>query len=439
MYKKTRIQFLDKLLVAMMYSVQSLFLLHYDRYFSLKETHKQTCERFSTFTRNGNLNTKYSNHYGDLIRLRKKNKIEHISENKIDSKLKKLKKLTEDVLEQVENMVTSLTISRQVPIPNCIELRSDELNKKSFRNYVINEIIRSYPMGGIAAENKEENATKVDIRFRINCKDKFHLDAKTRMIHEFLENYVYPEIFIRVNNGVLGPNFKLNAAHFILFGNRLRNKILLNGKVRAMAHVKFKKKSIHKEGQGIVEDEIDDVLGLYPNTQVPEDAASVILFKCNGLWHVSVDLIFNRKRTRSRFETAKMFLDVAKYCLEKKIWNPLFDNLFSATELSIQSILLLHHHPTFSVKQTHDETKKLFFSHASHGNIDLKYSKHYTKLTDLRPQARYLQNIRSNKLKVSDAQIMVSLTSELMEQVQKLLELVDLSKKPPSGEYISIT
>jgi len=60
-------------------------------------------------------------------------------------------------------------------------------------------------------------------------------------------------------------------------------------------------------------------------------------------------------------------------------------------------------------------------------------------LTDLRPQARYLQNIRSNKLKVRDAQNMVSLTSELMEQVQNLLELVDLSKKPPSGEYISIT
>jgi HEPN domain-containing protein len=241
-----------------------------------------------------------------------------------------------------------------------------------------------------------------------------------------------------VNKAILDPNFKLKAAHFILFGNSLKNKILLNGKVRAMVHVKFKKKSIHEEGQDILEDEIDDVLGLYPNAKVPEDAANVILFKCNGLWHVSVDLIFNRKKTRSRFENAKEFFDVVKYCLEKKIWNPLFDNLFSATELSIQSILLLHHHPTYSVKQTHDETKKLFFSHASDGNIDIKYAELYTKLTDLRPQARYLQNIRSNTLKVSDAENMVTLTNELMEAVRKLLEKIDLSKRPPTGEYISI-
>lgn len=80
---------------------------------------------------------------------------------------------------------------------------------------------------------------------------------------------------------------------------------------------------------------------------------------------------------KSRFELAKQFLKVARYCLEQKVWGAYVDNLHSASELAIQSILLLHHNPKFSLKQTHPDTHTLFSEHAKLGNIDIKFSDHY--------------------------------------------------------------
>jgi hypothetical protein len=62
--------------------------------------------------------------------------------------------------------------------------------------------------------------------------------------------------------------------------------------------------------------------------------------------------------------------------MKKKLWGPFADTLFSATELAVQSILLLHHDPRFSTNQNHEETNSLFSVYAENGNIDTRFSKH---------------------------------------------------------------
>ncbi|HKQ22209.1 MAG TPA: hypothetical protein VJS91_09230 [Nitrososphaeraceae archaeon] len=437
MKKETAIKYIDMHLKTLMISIQCIFMLYHDPSFSLKETHSKTYDRFSSYTNNGNFDPKYSQHYKELIELRK-NKLKNISGEDILSKFQEINKLTGDIIDYVNNILLSLTKSKSPIGKTCINLKFDK-PLTSTENHDINGIIRKFPFGGIAASDSAEGETTVKIAFQIKCKDKFHIETNNTTLHEFLDRYVYPEIFVRVKKGVLNPGFKLHSAQFTLFGNSKKNEILLNENVRSMAHVKYKGDSRHQEGQAIHGQEIDDVLGLYPNNQVDQDAANVILFKCNGKWHISVDLIFDRRKTRSRHHNAKKFLAVSKYCLNEKLWNPFFDNLFSAMELSIQSMLLLHHNPRFSVKQTHDQTKDLFISHAQNGNIETKFADLYSKLLDMRPRARYLQNAKGVTVSFEEAEGMFSLTGEFVEKVEKLLEYVDTSKNPPTGEYLSIT
>jgi hypothetical protein len=152
------------------------------------------------------------------------------------------------------------------------------------------------------------------------------------------------------------------------------------------------------------------------------------------------DLIYDRKRTGSRLELAKSYLTTAIICLEQKLWGPFVDNLYSATELAIQSVLLLHHNPKYSLNQSHEETRKLFSDHANRGNIDIKYSDHYVKLNELRDKGRYLNGMHGRDFVLGhlEANELAGITEELTAYVEKLMISIDLSKRPPDGEYCSL-
>ncbi len=213
-----------------------------------------------------------------------------------------------------------------------------------------------------------------------------------------------------------------------LYADQTRNEILLNDKVRSVANTKFK--------QGLQGDK-EDYLGLFPSESNDKNAAHVILTKLNDMWFCAYDLIYDRKKVGSRFELAKSFLKVAIFCLQEKLCGPFVDNLYSATELAIQSILLLHHNSLFSLNQTHTDTRVLFSEHAELGNIDTKFSGHYTKLEELRDKGRYLNGThgRTFSLDEVEADNVLKITKDLIDYVDELLEKVDLSKKPTIGEY----
>ena len=169
---------------------------------------------------------------------------------------------------------------------------------------------------------------------------------------------------------------------------------------RFTGHVLFEEGKTFSKGKPIAQDDIKDILGLYPSTKCPPDAAHVMLVKLNGSWLYAADLIYDRDKVKKRFEAAKDFLTVSNYCMENKIWGPFADSLFSATELAIQSILLLQHHPTFSTNQGHQETVELFSAYAKNGNIDTKFSKHYVNLNSFRKKGRYLTGLHGHNFSI---------------------------------------
>ena len=114
-------------------------------------------------------------------------------------------------------------------------------------------------------------------------------------------------------------------------------------------------------------------------------------------------LIYDRKRIKSRFQTAKSFLRAASYCLREKLWAVYVDTLHSSVELAIQSILY-NTVQNFHLKQTHPDTRSLFLEHCKLGNADIKFSNHYDKLKVLRSKGRYLNNLQGKDFTLNQSE-----------------------------------
>lgn len=280
---------------------------------------------------------------------------------------------------------------------------------------------------------------RIPVAFRVNCNDSYPRDTKLTMANDALDNIIHPEIQNLVKDGKLPANFILSRAHLLMYADESRNEILLNENVRFVGNVTLEDNKTYQKGSPVNFSDVKEVMGLYPTDKNDPNAAHVMLAKVNGRWHYAADLIYSRERVKKRFETSKMFLNVSIYCCENKLWGPFADNLFSATELSIQSILLLLHYGKYSVNQDHDETMKLFAEFARNGNVDFKFSRHYQNLTDLRKKGRYLEGLHGHPFVINDekSQEYLGITKNLIQFVEKLLESIDLAKKPPAGDYIA--
>lgn len=417
--------FLNNLLCICMLLTQAIFILQYNKYFSLRQTHKINIERLAEWANNGNINPTYSELYNKVFELRRNIKRDDIIKKEANGLLLIASKFIEDV----KNMVGSLTYSRTPPL-NYIKL-IPRIQKKEIEKFKL------ISFGGIAAEYAADFDETVKLRFQINCKDKFLENTKSLMIFDILDNYAYPEVMRHVEKGMSPDNFRLYNVHLLMYADQNRNKILLNDDVLTVAQTKFKENKKFQKGDPIRQMDVEDYLGLYPSENVDKNASNVILTKLSGLWYCAYDLIYDRKRVGSRYELARQFLKVANYCLQEKMWGAYVDTLHSATELAIQSILLLHHHPKFSIYQTHPDTFELFCEHAKLGNIDIKFSDHYDNLRKLRSKGRYLNNLQDKEFALSNIEAgeLINITKNLMNYIQKLMETVDLAKKPPVGEY----
>lgn len=289
------------------------------------------------------------------------------------------------------------------------------------------------------ATNSAKDGEKVAFAFISNCKDSTIAEEhRNVMMQSVLDDVVYPEVFKLIKEGKLEANFGLRRAHILLYSDKSRNEILLNDNVRIKSLVKFKTSNKFSVGDAVHEEDIEDILGLFPNDKNDPNAAHIMLIKLVNRWYFAFDLIYDRERIRKRFETAKLFFQVSNHCFEQKLWGPLADNLFSSTELTIQSILLLHHNPKFSLNQSHEDTEKLFNSYAENGNVDVSFAKNYTKLFELRKQGRYLTGVHKKEFSVeeSEAKEYLETTKKTIEFADSLFQRINFSRNAPFGEYI---
>lgn len=107
---------------------------------------------------------------------------------------------------------------------------------------------------GYAAENASEQATSAKVGFKINCKDDL-AGVKPLLINSILDEFVYPEIMVRIKGGKLTPNFRLSKVHIVMYNDNLMNEVLLNDEVRFIGLTQLRKKD-RARGEPILEQDI---------------------------------------------------------------------------------------------------------------------------------------------------------------------------------------
>ena len=246
------------------------------------------------------------------------------------------------------------------------------------------------------------------------------------MVLNCLEDLVYPEIMRRVKEGKVKLPFKLNKAHILLFSDNTKNDVLLNDEVRFQLLMRLKKGKSFKKKDPIRESDVDEVIKIYPDKRNDPNAAHIMMVKIKNQWYFAADLVYDKEKMRKKFDTAKNFLESAKSNLDKELWSPFIDNLFSATELAAQSVLLLRHYGKYSLKQSHEDTRKYFTAYWQNKNTAIKFVQHYDSLSELRKKARYSQGLHGRRftLKKEKAKELLGITSDMMEHCTIILENV---------------
>ena len=280
---------------------------------------------------------------------------------------------------------------------------------------------------GFAISEAKKKGDLVRIAFQFNVKDDFPPESKLIMTQHILDDVVYPEIMNRVKEGSLEPNFRLQHAHLLLYSDPSRNEILLNKDCRMIAKMKAVKGKVFENNQPVKEKDVEEIIGIYPNYNNDPNAAHIMLSKFKGKWYFAANLIYDRIKVQSLFNTSQKFLKSVCTSLEEENWSPFVDNLFSVTELSIQSILRLRHYNGYSRKQSHTKTRELLKGYCETGNAPMTFLENYDKLWALRKKARYLQGTGGKEFTIEKekARQMLSVTEEMISYTKSLLQVIN--------------
>lgn len=232
---------------------------------------------------------------------------------------------------------------------------------------------------------------RVKLRLALNCKDpSITEESRIKSIQRHLDDIVYPEIIERALRGKLPSDFRLSKAHILMFGNEYKNKVLINEESRFNVFTSVNTDvSNLKEGDPIYDKDIKEIVALKPQDHIYEDAAHIMLQKFRGDWYFAFNFIYNKKSVRKRLNNSRDFLTAAETNFKMKLWGPFIDNLFSSTELAIQSILLMIHFGKYTSSQDHDTTLTILKEFVKNGNLDEKFLKHYSVMKSYRSPARY--------------------------------------------------
>lgn len=289
---------------------------------------------------------------------------------------------------------------------------------------------------GFAVSEAKKKGDSVSVGFQFNVNDGLPHDAKLTMVQHVLDDIVYPEIMSRIQDGHLKSDFRLQRALLLFYSDSSKNKVLLNQDFKVRVAVKYRDEIKKKNGELVTKDDVEEILGIYPINFEP-NTAHITIFKFNGKWYFEANLIYDRAIVQAKFVTSQKYLKIIDSALKDENWSPFIDNLFSVTELAIQSILLLRHYGKYSLKQSHKKTLEIFKAFCETGNTPLKFVENYESLWKLRKQARYLQGThgREFSIKKTEAEKLLSVTKEMIAFTNTLLQEVDLRAKPVGSDF----
>jgi uncharacterized protein (UPF0332 family) len=208
-----------------------------------------------------------------------------------------------------------------------------------------------------------------------------------RLLAQLMNLFVYPEIARRQKAGEIEKPLNLRSAQIVFFPDDRKPLVRINSEIKAVGRVKLRKAVSKERGDHILEDEVENLDEINRPEEDYPDCGHATLIRIRDRWTIAFDFRVNKSLARKHIAAAYEFLRSAERCLKFNDWHPFLDNLFSAAELSVRSILLTMRDKT----QTHKGVSIRFNRFADLGNVDPEYKKTFNRLYGARDRARYLK------------------------------------------------
>jgi uncharacterized protein (UPF0332 family) len=212
-----------------------------------------------------------------------------------------------------------------------------------------------------------------------------------RTFNQIVSIFIDPEIKARIGKKQLSKDFRLNSFQVIMFPNDNPPLVRLNQEVKAEMIV-TKKEGVNKQlGEILLLSEIKKIQEFKLIEKEYLDCGHVTALRVGDIWSMSFDFRYNKKTAEKHLKLAKEFLSVSEYSLEKNLYVPFIDNLFSCVELAAKSILLSDFDSKLLKSKKHSLIHSKLNREAHIGNIKPEFCDLFNKLASIRQPYRYLE------------------------------------------------
>jgi len=239
-------------------------------------------------------------------------------------------------------------------------------------------------------------------------------EAGSRLLDQFMNLFVYPEVEKRQKAGQAEKPLNLRAAQILFFPDGRRPLVRINSEIKAIGSVKIAEGLPKPQpGEPVREDQIESLDEINrPEDDYP-DCGHATLIRIRDRWTIAFDFRYNRKLAQKHILAAREFCDSAERCLEHEEWHAFVDNLFSAAELAVKSMFLSMADKT----RTHRSISRRFNRYADLGNIQPAHKKTFNKLYGARDAARYLK--REVRITKEEARILLDNVRDIIDSASR--------------------
>ena len=241
-----------------------------------------------------------------------------------------------------------------------------------------------------------------------------------RLLRQADEFWWAPEIERRKKLGTIDDDFTISMAQ-ALFPPDRRVVVRFNEEVRGIGNIRASR-PIEKDGH-VYQSDLDG-LESFDLLEEDLDCGHFTMIKAKSGWFLTFNFLRSRNLCATLLDSAKEFVDVARFSIEYAKSRPAVDNLYSACELVSKAQLILSSMLDRTSKSHGSIQSKInIWRHL--GNINANFVELFNLLGNLRPSFRYEgASIKQKLLSQKDI--------ALVEAEIERLELLCL-QLPPGG------
>lgn len=231
-------------------------------------------------------------------------------------------------------------------------------------------------------------------------------ELSTRVVDQFFDFWINPEIKRRQKEGDLPEDFKMHSVQVIMnFGKPI--EVRLNNEIK-VALVGVLSRPI-KAGEQVTFDVFKEITEILLTENDP-NAGHFTMILHRGNWIFSFDFRYNASLVINHLDTARQFLDSASSALEREHFSALVDNLYTSVELMAKGLLIMHDQTVLN-SSNHGIIHSRYNKWGHLGNTDKRYTKLLNKLISRRISARYLQG--NLVLSKEEAKTMIEIAEDM--------------------------